>query len=51
MSRITVDFIDSSEIFTMFLLDDEKDATPDGTVTNGSVISIAPNTVCLLKSV
>lgn len=47
---ISLDFIGSAENFRMYLLDSDKDAELVGMVQNGSVISLSPNTVCLLKS-
>ena len=49
--EIALDFVGADGEFEMFLLDRDKDAESVGTVTAGSHIKMAPNTVCLLKSV
>ena len=48
---ISLDFVGSNDRYEMLLLDSEHDAEAVGEVTAGEQIRLAPNTVCLLKSI
>ncbi len=48
---ITLDFVGSADRYEVYLLDSDHDAECVGEVNAGGLLHLAPNTVCLLKSI
>ena len=48
---ITLDFVGSADRYEVYLLDSDHDAECVGEVNAGGLLQLAPNTVCLLKSI